>query len=83
MRRLSSLSAAALALAAVGAQQQPIAPVQEPSLDQERFGSWEPKPVPHYSKTPRTPLNKDKARAKNKAASKARTAQRMRAKGKR
>jgi len=32
-------------------------------------------------KTLRAPLNKDKARAKNKASSKARKAQRMRAKG--
>lgn len=42
-----------------------------------------PKRAPTYSATPPAPLDKARRRAKQKAAAKARTAQRMRAKGKR
>lgn len=45
--------------------------------------AFAPNPAPTYSATPPAPLNKARRRAKQKAAAKARTAQRMRAKGKR
>lgn len=41
------------------------------------------KPAPTYSATPAAPIDKKARRAKAKAAQKARTAQRMRLKGKR
>lgn len=53
---------------------------------QRLLAELEPKPLPPEfitSATPRAPLKKAARRAKAKAAQKARTAQRMRAKGKR